>query len=125
MSCRVRQFAERYFIQLMRQVLMPSWKPNNCQLHFLLPSLSGKPLGLSQLPQVLGNKSVNLRKGWARLGIDSELSQSGCDSASVILHWAISVKRAACQQDPGGKVRGRRPGGGMLGAEPFQARFGR
>lgn len=54
----------------------------------------GKQLGLSQSLGVLGNRLVNLRKGKARVGIDSDLSQSGCESAAVISSHPIGRRRA-------------------------------
>lgn len=105
----VRQFAEHYFIQHMRQVLMLALKPNSCQLYFLLASLPEKLPGLSQPWRFLGNKSVNFRKGRARVGIDSELSQSGCGSASVSPSRCNRAKRAAGKTAEG-KVTGRTPG---------------
>lgn len=51
---------------------MPSLKPNNRQVHFLQAPPGRERLGLSPPARFLGNQSVNLRKGRAREGMDSE-----------------------------------------------------
>lgn len=76
-------------------------KPNSSQLHFLLASLPEKLPGLSQPGHFLGNKSVNFREGRAKVGINSELSQSGCGCASVSPSRCNRARRAASKTAKG------------------------